>query len=86
MKELLATKPQKNSEFKYMLLSRMEMDCHAYIYNPLHPHHLWSGSPEKHIEDMKLLWNDFSEGAKPQWLTYKQILEFEAKFKEIAED
>jgi hypothetical protein len=45
---------------------------------------LYYKDEQKHIEEMKKLYNTFDEDKKPQWLTIDQILEYEkAMLKEI---
>lgn len=66
--------------FRYMLLNRMQCDCEYYLgYGKRSPHCLWAGNEAEQIAVMKRLWNSFSEGGKPEWLTWEQILDFEKK-------
>ena len=64
---------------RYMLLDRMRCDCLYYLGNGnRHSKHLWAvGKPKEHIQYMKWLWNSFSKDAKPEWLSFEEIEEFE---------
>ena len=69
-----------NASFKYMLLDRMKTDCNYFLGNGNRQEKdLWSNNVTEHIEDMKALWNSFTEDGKPEWLTMEQIEEFEKK-------
>lgn len=72
--------PTKEEKFNYMMLSRLQSDCNYYLGNGgRYAPHLWAGDEQKQIEEMKKLWNGFSEDKKPEWLTWDQILEYENK-------
>ena len=67
-------------KFRYMMLSRMKMDCDYYIHmGSDNPDHLWAGDEKSQIENMKVLWNSFPEEDKPEWLTWDELLEYERK-------
>lgn len=77
IKKLIEERPATDRQ-KYMLLSRMEMDCDYYLgYGNRQKKHLWAGDEKEQIENMKALWNSFPENEKPEWLTMKQIEEYE---------
>lgn len=66
-------------EFEYMLLDRMRADCDYYLgYGGRSNYALNDRSVEEHIGRMKELWNKFPVNAKPEWLPWEQILEYEA--------
>lgn len=68
----------RDDEFRYGLLGRMQRDCEYYLGNGgRHAKHLWSLSEVDQIENMKLLWESFGEDAKPEWLTWDEILAYE---------
>lgn len=73
--------PKKISEaekFNYQFLSRLKSDCNYYLgYGNRYKGHLWAGDEQEQINEMKDLYNSFKEDAKPEWLTYEQILEYE---------
>ncbi|WP_176397874.1 LPD11 domain-containing protein [Bacillus cereus] len=71
---------QTNPEdkFNYQLLSRLQMDCDYYLGNgDRNARHLWAENEKEQIEKMKELHNSFADDAKPEWLTFDQILEYE---------
>lgn len=71
--EILKSEPR----FRYMLLSRLEMDCEYYLgYGNRNERKLWGGNVRDHIWYMKELWHNFPEGEKPQWLSLEQIEEY----------
>lgn len=68
-------------KFRYMMLDRMRQDC-DYSLNHCNgsARVLWSGDKQAQIDNMKALWNTFSEKDKPEWLTWEDILEYARKF------
>lgn len=67
-----------NEKFKYMMLDRMKSDCNYFLgFGNRSEKNLWSGNAADHIEDMKELYNSFTDDKKPEWLTLDQIREFE---------
>ena len=65
--------------FEYMLLSRMKMDCDYFLgYGRRSIYALHGKSIPEHIASMKKLWNMFPADAKPEWLPWEQIREYEA--------
>ena len=74
---------KKEPRFRYMMLDRLRQDCEYCIRNNFRSGAcLWAGNPKKQIETMKEIWNTFPKEDTPEWLTWDQILEFEAKMKE----
>lgn len=67
-------------KFRYMMLSRMQMDCNYYLGNGnRNPKNLWACDEKAQIENMKALWNSFPDGEKPEWLTWEELLWYEEK-------
>lgn len=65
-------------KFRYMMLSRMKMDCDYYLGNgSRYAGHLWAGDEKAQIANMKALWNTFPEEDTPEWLTWEELLEYE---------
>lgn len=65
-------------KFRYMMLSRMKQDCDYYLgYGNRSVNHLWAGDEKRQIENMKALWNSFSDEDKPEWLTLDDLSEYE---------
>jgi len=70
--------PTPEEKFNYMMLSRLKSDCDYYLGNGnRYKGCLWAGDEREQINEMKELYNNFKEDAKPEWLTYEQILEYE---------
>lgn len=68
----------RDPEFRYRLLSRMQSDCEYYLGNGgMHERHLWAESAASQIAYMKALWESFPDDGKPEWLTMGQIEAYE---------
>ena len=67
-----------NFESTYMLLSRLQMDNKYFLgCGNRQVKHVWAGSVEEQIKEMKKLYNSLPENAKPEWLSMDDINEFE---------
>lgn len=67
-----------DNKFKYQLLDRMRCDCEYYLnYGERHKKVLWSCDEETQIDNMKRLYNNFSNKEKPNFLSMNKILEYE---------
>lgn len=67
-------------KFRYMMLSRMKMDCDYYLgYGNRNAMQLWACDEKKQIENMKDIWNTFSEEDTPEWLTWEELTEYARK-------
>ncbi len=77
--------PTEAERFDYMMLSRLESDCKYYLgYGNRYTEHLYYKDEQRHIDEMKKLYNSFPEDQKPEWLTWEQILNYEkAMIKEV---
>lgn len=73
----------KDKEFKYKLLSRLQSDCDYFLGagNRVEKH-LWANNVEDQIALMKALYNSFSEEDKPEWITLDKIEEYEKEMKD----
>lgn len=66
--------------FQYQLLDRLKTDCLYFLgYGNRNPKYLWGKTVEDHIQEMRRIWNLLP--LKPEWLTMKQIDEFEQQMK-----
>ena len=66
------------NKFNYMMLSRLQSDCNYFLgYGGRHLSRLCENSVQKHIEEMKRLWNNLPNDGKPEWLTMEQIDAYE---------
>lgn len=69
---------ERELKFRYMMLSRMIMDCRYYLDNGnRNPKNLWACDEHRQIENMKAIWNSFQENEKPEWATWEEILGYE---------
>ncbi|MGF0347632.1 LPD11 domain-containing protein [Rhodococcus sp. IEGM1300] len=76
MPEVLFPK-EDNNTFNYQMLSRLKMDCEYFLGNGgRNEKHLWADSVDEQIQEMKRLWNGFSEEDKPEWLTMQDIEDY----------
>lgn len=71
----------RDNTFKYQLLSRMQSDCEYFINRSQALKNLWAESVEEQIEYMKAIWNNLKE--KPEWLSMKEIEEYERKMLDL---
>jgi hypothetical protein len=66
----------------YRLLDRLRSDNDYFLGNGNRSEkHLWAGNVDAQIKEMKRLWNNLPENAKPEWLSMDDILEYEQKMK-----
>lgn len=73
------SKYKKNPyEFSYQMLSRLKSDCDYYLgYGNRCTDHLYYKDEQRHIDEMKNLYNIFPDNKKPEWLTWEQLLQYE---------
>ena len=63
---------------QYMMLDMMRSRCDYYLgHGNRHPKHLYGDDVASHIAEMKRMWNELPDDAKPEWLTWERILEYE---------
>lgn len=71
-----------HEKMKYMLLSRLKYDCDYFLGNGNgYVGHLWAGSVDGQIKEMRDRWNAFADEDKPEWLTMEQIDDYERRMK-----
>lgn len=70
---------EKDYTFDYSFLSRLKSDCKYVIDHQIsNPRwSLWGITVEKHIEEMRKVYNSFPDDKKPQWITMDDIDNFE---------
>lgn len=80
------SKPEsKNGEktdhkFTYQMLDRLKTDNEYWLGNGNSADkHLWAGNPKDQIAEMRKLYNSLPDDKKPEWLTEKDIDEYEKK-------
>ena len=70
--------PTAEESYNYQLLGRLQSDCEYYLgWGGRNSNRLWAGNVESQIAKMKELFNGFSEGKKPKWISYEDILNYE---------
>ena len=63
-------------QFEYMMLDRLRSDCDYFLgYGNRSKRRIVDNNVEKHIEEMKRLYNLLP--VKPEWLSYEQINKYE---------
>ena len=73
-----------NLEYNYMLLDRLKQDCEYFLGNGNGSvKHLWAGDIDEQIDKMKELYNSFADDEKPEWITMKDINNYEKKMKAL---
>ena len=83
-------KKQKRFQFEYMMLSRLNDDAQAYFghgnededkwdcrYH--NEYNIWGRNITDLVAEMKKFWQRIPLDIKPEWCTWKQILEYERK-------
>lgn len=74
--DIIATHTPTDS-YKYMLLDRMRTDCNYFLGNGnRNTKYLWGESVAAHLDSMRMIYNSFPEGDRPEWLTMDQIEEY----------
>lgn len=68
----------RDKTFQYSMLGRLKTDCDYFLgcgYG--FEGHLWAGTVEEQIREMRERWNSFEDDEKPEWLTMEQIDKYE---------
>lgn len=61
-------------EHDYMMLFKYQSDCNYFLgHGKGYEGHLYFKEVNKHCDEMKKLYNSFSDEEKPEWLTEEQI-------------
>lgn len=80
--EQLKSLQEERQAFEYQLLARLRSDC-EYSLNT-GENKLWAGNAQEQIDKMRELYNGLE--VKPEWITLKDIDEYEKRFNEIDSD
>lgn len=68
----------RNDKFNYQMLSRMKGDVDYYLgHGNRHTGHLLMEDEKAHIEEMRLVRKRLPRNQKPEWLTGKDLDEYE---------
>jgi len=79
---------QANSkENEYMMLDRLRTDCEYFLGNGNgQEKYLYYKNVEKHIEEMKKIYNSFSKEEIPEWLTMEKIEDYKLQMTKLLEE
>lgn len=82
-------KRMKQYQFQYMMLGRLSEDCRAFFGNGRGDESadcryknecfIWGKDIKVLVSEVKKLWDEIPEDLKPEWVTWKEIEEFEKK-------
>lgn len=69
---------KQDVKFRYQLLDRLRSDC-EYFFGAGHRNvkYLWGRTIQAHIGLMRKLWFSFDVTEKPEWISLKDIQEYE---------
>jgi len=74
---------KKANEYNYMMLDRLRADCDYFLGNGNgFLGHLYYKDIDKHIEEMKKIYESFSNKEKPEWISLENIENYKAKMNE----
>ena len=72
--------PTKEEKFNYQMLGRLKSDCDCYLnYGNRNKNRLWAKDEKEQINEMKRIYNLFTDSKKPLWLTWEEILKYEER-------
>jgi len=76
--ELVTKYEEDPNRFNYMMLARLRSDCDYYLgYGHRYKGIVSGKNGIDTIAEMKKLWNDLPSDGKPEWLSMKDIEEYE---------
>lgn len=77
---LVADEKENPRKYDYMMLDRLRMDCDYFLGNGNgFLGHLYYKDIDKHIEEMKKIYESFSDNEKPQWISLEDIENYKEK-------
>ena len=77
---------EKANQHNYMMLDRLRADCDYFLGNGNgFVGHLYYKDVDKHIAEMKKIYNSFSEEEKPEWINLKDIENYQTQMNEMLE-
>lgn len=87
IEDYLEEKQEDNPrKFDYMMLDRLRSDCDYFLGNGnVYLGHLYYKDIDKHIEEMKKIYNSFSEKEKPEWISLDDIEKYQKEMNEMLE-
>ncbi|WP_304683101.1 LPD11 domain-containing protein [uncultured Clostridium sp.] len=77
---------KKANEYNYMMLDRLRSDCDYFLGNGNgFLGHLYYKDIDKHIEEMKKIYEAFSNEEKPEWISLEDINNYKERMCEMLE-
>lgn len=74
-------------QFDYMMLDRLRSDCDYFLgCGNGQVKDLYYKDIDRHIEEMKKIYDSFSENEKPEWITMEDIDNYKEKMGELIEE
>lgn len=82
--DYILKKEQENTrKFDYMMLDRLRTDCGYFLTNGNgNLKDLYYKDIDKHIDEMKKIYNSFSKNERPEWITLEEIETIKEAMKE----
>ena len=78
---------EDSKSYNYMMLDRLKTDCDYFLGNGNGClKHLYYKDVDRHIEEMKKIYNSFSKEEKPEWLSIEDIDNYKEKMEELLEE
>lgn len=85
-KTIIAKDKENTRKADYMMLDRLRTDCEYFLGNGNgFLGSLYYKDIDKHIEEMKKLYESFSEQEKPEWISLEDIDNYKQKMNEMIE-
>ena len=63
-----------------MMLDMLRIHCDYFLGNGNRSKNIMEDTKE-HIEEMKRLWNSFTDDEKPEWISWEQILNYKKEMR-----
>lgn len=78
---------EESKSYNYMMLDRLKTDCDYFLGNGNGClKDLYYKDIDRHIEEMKKIYNSFLEEEKPEWLSMENIDNYKEKMEELLEE
>lgn len=76
----------ERKKYSYMMLDRLRIDCDYFLGNGNgFEEHLYYKNVDKHIEEMKNIYNSFLEEEKPKWINLEDIENYRIRMTDLLE-
>lgn len=85
--EEIVENEEDSKSYNYMMLDRLKTDCDYFLGNGNGClKYLYYKDVDRHIEEMKKIYNSFSKKEKPEWLSIEDIDNYKEKMEELLEE